>query len=135
MAPCGASSERTQCSIGMRACAAADEPSLPVRQLLDDVCDIAVAVPLLARVLACSVLPRLALLARLAERSCAAQSSGEPMLGKVLGAFAEAMPEVRALEIVSSTHDTQDMSACAEHALQTSTVHTGGHQAVPTDSA
>jgi len=86
----------------MGARAAADSPSLDMRQLLDCVCDVAVAVPSLARVLARSVLPRAAILAWLARRSGGPRSRGQPIkqptLGKVLGAFAEAMPEVRALE-------------------------------------
>jgi len=82
----------------MGARAAAGSPRLDTRRLLDYVCDIAVAVPSLAPVLACSVLPRLAVLARLADRGGAARSSGQPILEKVLGAFAQAMPEVRALE-------------------------------------
>jgi len=83
---------------GMGARAAAGSPRLDVRRLLDYLCDIVVAVPSLAPVLACSVLPRLTLLARLADRGGAARPGRQPILEKVLGAFAEAMPEVRALE-------------------------------------
>ena len=94
-----------KCGVGIGARAAAGSPDLGMRELLDHVCDIAVAVPSLGRVLARSVLPRAALLAWVAGR-CGApgaprkrgQPRKQPILGKVLGAFAEAMPEVRALE-------------------------------------
>jgi len=87
-----------KCSIGMGARGAAGLPSLDMRQLLDYMCDIVIAVPPLARTLACRVLPRAAILGRLAYGNDTPQSRGQPVMGKVLGAFAEAMPEVRALE-------------------------------------
>jgi len=73
----------TNC-FGMGARAAAGLPSLDMRRLLEYVCDIAVAVPSLARVLAHSVLPLLALLARPPDRSGAPRSNGQPILVKVL---------------------------------------------------
>jgi len=77
--------------------AAAGWPSGDLRRLLDIVSDVAVAAPILARSLAESVLPPLLPLARLAEDAEAADlGEWTPLCGKVLGAFASVLPEVRA---------------------------------------
>ena len=73
---------------------------MDVRRLLDGVCDIVVAVPVLARALAEAVLSQAALLARLADAQAAARPARQPAFADLLGAFAQAMPEVRAREAV-----------------------------------
>ncbi len=83
--------------INVRARAAAGWPVGDLRRLLDNVSDVAVAAPILARCLAESVLPPLLPLARLAEDPEAADlGEWTPLCGKVLGTFASVLPEVRA---------------------------------------